>query len=46
MGTDEVCSLDEFSFLAQELDELQERFQVSFVIAAGNFNDIPLLDVL
>lgn len=44
LGTDEVCSLDEFSFLAQELDELQERFQVSFVIAAGNFNDVPLLD--
>lgn len=44
LGSDEICSLDEFSSLAQELDDLQEKYQVSFVIAAGNFNETPLLD--
>jgi serine protease AprX len=44
LGSDELCSLDEFSKLAEELDNLQERFQVSFVIAAGNFGTLPLLD--
>ena len=44
LGTDAVCSLDEFSSLAQELDNLQERYQVSFVISAGNYETLPLLD--
>lgn len=44
LGTDEVCSLDEFSELAEELDNLQERYNVSFVISAGNYQTPPLLD--
>lgn len=44
LGTDAVCSLDEFSTLAEELDDLQEKYQVSFVIAAGNYGTVPLLD--
>jgi serine protease AprX len=44
LGTDTVCSLDEFSALAQELDNLQEKYQVSFVISAGNYDTPPLLD--
>jgi serine protease AprX len=43
-GTDAVCSLDEFSELAEELDNLQEKYQVSFVISAGNYDTPPLLD--
>lgn len=44
LGTNEVCSLDEFSEFAEELDNLQEKYQVSFVISAGNFEKPPLLD--
>lgn len=44
LGTDTVCSLDEFSPLAEELDNLQEKYQVSFVISAGNYTTPPLLD--
>ncbi|AKG52890.1 putative serine protease [Dehalogenimonas sp. WBC-2] len=44
LGTSEVCSLDEFSSFAQELDNLQEKYSVSFVISAGNFQSPPLLD--
>lgn len=44
LGTDAVCSLDEFSEFAEELDNLQEKYQVSFVISAGNYNTPPLLD--
>jgi serine protease AprX len=44
LGTDTVCSLDEFSPLAEELDNLQEQYQVSFVISAGNYDTPPLLD--
>lgn len=44
LSTDAVCSLDEFSTLAVELDNLQERYQVSFVISAGNYNTLPLLE--
>ena len=43
-GTDVVCSLSEFSPLAAALDDLQEQYQVSFVISAGNYNSIPLLN--
>lgn len=44
LGTNDVCSLDEFSELAVQLDNLQEKYQVSFVISAGNYNNPPLLD--
>ena len=44
LGTDTVCALDKFSRLAEELDNLQERYQVSFVISAGNYDTPPLLD--
>ena len=44
LGTDTVCSLDKFSKLAVELDNLQEKYQVSFVISAGNYDTPPLLD--
>jgi serine protease AprX len=44
LGTSEVCSLDKFSELAEELDNLQEKYQVSFVISAGNYDTPPLLD--
>jgi serine protease AprX len=44
LGTDTICSLDEFSPLAEELDNLQEKYQVSFVISAGNYVTPPLLD--
>lgn len=44
LGTDAVCSLDEFSALAEQLDNLQEKYQVSFVISAGNYSNPPLLE--
>lgn len=44
LGTDTVCSLDKFSKLAEELDNLQEKYKVSFVISAGNYDTPPLLD--
>ena len=44
LGSDEVCSLDNFSPLAEELDKLQESFQVTFVISAGNYERVPMLD--
>jgi hypothetical protein len=44
LSSDTVCSLDEFSALAEELDNLQEKYRVSFVISAGNYNTPPLLD--
>jgi serine protease AprX len=37
LGSDTICSLDEFSPLAEELDNLQEKYKVSFVISAGNY---------
>jgi len=44
LGTDVVCSLEEFSAFAEQLDNLQEAYQVSFVVSAGNYNTPPLLD--
>jgi serine protease AprX len=44
LGSDEVCSIDKFSQLAEELDKLQERFKVTFVISAGNYDVPPMLD--
>ncbi len=43
LGSDELCRLDRFSDFAVELDNLQERFGVTFVIAAGNYDSPPLL---
>ena len=44
LNTNAVCLIDEFSPLAEELDNLQEKYQVSFVISAGNYTSRPLLD--
>ncbi len=44
LGSDEQCSLDLFSEFAEELDNLQERYQVTFVISAGNYLNPPLLN--
>ncbi len=44
LSTDSVCSLDDFSAFAEELDNLQEKYEVSFVISAGNYSSPPLLD--
>ena len=44
LSTNSVCKLSTFSPLAAELDNLQERYQVSFVISAGNYMSLPLLD--
>ena len=44
LSTSEVCAEDEFSAFAEQLDSLQEAYQVSFVIAAGNYETRPLLD--
>lgn len=38
------CSLSEFSPLAVSLDNLQEKYLVSLVISAGNYETRPLLD--
>jgi serine protease AprX len=44
LSTNELCAEDEFSAFAEKLDDLQEKYQVSFVIAAGNYETLPLLD--
>lgn len=44
LSTDGVCAMDSFSDFAVELDALQEKYQVSFVIAGGNYSGAPLLD--
>jgi hypothetical protein len=43
LGSDEICSLDRFSDFAVQLDNLQQAFGVTFVIAAGNYEKSPLL---
>lgn len=43
LGTNEVCALDHFSAFAIELDRLQEQYNVTFVISAGNYEARPLL---
>lgn len=43
LGTDEICDVSKFSDFAIQLDELQEKFNVSFVIAAGNCSISSLL---
>jgi hypothetical protein len=44
LGTNTLCSLDKFSSLAEELDNLQEEHEITFVISAGNYTMPPLLD--
>ena len=44
LNTDDLCSLDEFSELAQQLDSLQGKYGVTFVVSAGNYWPPPLLD--
>jgi serine protease AprX len=43
LGSDELCRLDRFSDFAVALDNLQEEYGVTFVIAAGNYQQPPLL---
>jgi serine protease AprX len=43
IGSDEICRRDQFSDFAVKLDDLQEKYGVTFVIAAGNFQGPPLL---
>lgn len=43
LGSDEICRLDRFSDFAVQLDNLQEKYGVTFVIAAGNYQIPPLL---
>lgn len=43
IGTDEVCDENDFSEFAFQLDNLQEEYKVSFVLAAGNYDTRPLL---
>jgi serine protease AprX len=43
LGSDEVCQLDKFSDFAMQLDNLQEQYGVTFVVAAGNYQESPLL---
>lgn len=43
LSSDEVCSLDRFSDFAVQLDNFQEQYGVTFVIAAGNYDTPPLL---
>ena len=42
LNRDEPCEDQEFSDIAVALDELQDRYGVTFVIAAGNYNNTPL----
>lgn len=43
LGSEELCRLDRFSDFAIALDNLQEEYGVTFVIAAGNYQEPPLL---
>ena len=43
VGSDVLCRRDQFSDFAMQLDDFQERYKVTFVIAAGNFEGRPLL---
>ncbi len=42
LGGDECCDDRSFSDLAMKLDELQDRYGVLFVLAAGNYTQVPL----
>lgn len=42
LGTDVICDDYSFSDFGMALDELQDRFNVIFVIAAGNYCESPL----
>jgi len=43
LGANEPCVIDAFSPIAVQLDELQQKYQVSFVISAGNYDTKPYL---
>lgn len=43
-STEDICSLDDFSAFAEELDNFQQKYEVSFVISSGNFSNPPLLN--
>lgn len=40
------CDESNFSDLSMALDELSDKYQVLFVVAAGNYNDLPRRDWL
>lgn len=42
LGGDQCCDNRSFSDLAIKLDELQDRYGVTFVLAAGNYTQPPL----
>ena len=42
LGTNEPCQDQRFSDLAIYLDEIQDRYGVTFIISAGNYNKTPL----
>lgn len=44
LRTNKICSINNFSSLAVELDKLQEKYNVTFVINANNYEDLPLLN--
>ncbi|EMM77406.1 S8 family peptidase [Leptospira santarosai] len=44
LGTNELCREEGFSELALALDDLQDKYEVLFVISAGNFEEIPSLN--
>ncbi|WP_033733276.1 S8 family anti-phage peptidase IteS [Pseudomonas sp. LAIL14HWK12:I12] len=37
----EACDDNHFSDIAMALDQLSDKYQVLFVVAAGNYNDLP-----
>lgn len=37
----EACDDSQFSDIAMALDQLSDKYQVLFVVAAGNYNDLP-----
>lgn len=41
LSADEPCADQKFSDLGMKLDELQDRYGVTFVIAVGNYNQPP-----
>ena len=42
LGTNDPCQDQRFSDLAIYLDELQDRYGITFIISSGNFNQTPL----
>jgi len=42
LSADAPCAVQEFSHLAMALDDLQDRYGVTFVLSAGNYKTPPL----